>query len=71
MTMNLYRAVAVAEGFGEGEGADADLQRTAWQFLIDTGHAFNLQGWYGRTAMALIANGVCSQPTGRHADATA
>jgi len=69
--MNLYRAVAIAEGFGEGEHADADLQRDAWQFLIDTGHAFTLQGWFGRTAMALIANGICSHPTGRHADATA
>lgn len=62
--MNLYRAVSVAEGFGEGEGADAELQRTAWQFLIDTGHAFNLQGWFGRTAMALIRNGVCTEPKG-------
>jgi hypothetical protein len=64
MTMNLYRAVAIAEGFGEGVGASEDDQRTAWQFLIDTGDAFKLQGWYGRTAMSLIEQGVCTKPEG-------
>jgi hypothetical protein len=62
--MNLYRAVAIAEGFGEGIEASAELQAEAWQFLIDSGHAFNLQGWYGRTALCLIRNGVCHEPKG-------
>jgi hypothetical protein len=62
MSMNLYRAVAIAEGFGEGIEASAELQATAWQWLIDTGHAFHLQGWYGRTALCLIRNGVCREP---------
>ena len=29
----------------------------AWQYLIDTGLAFKLQGWFGRTAKYLIENG--------------
>jgi hypothetical protein len=62
--MNLYRAVAIAEGFGEGVGADETQQRDAWQFLIDTGDAFKLQRWYGRTAMRLIEQGICNKPEG-------
>jgi len=29
----------------------------AWQFLLDTGLVWQLQGWYGRTTMELIKNG--------------
>ena len=31
----------------------------AWQFLIDTGVVWQLQGWFGRTAMNLINEGIC------------
>ena len=54
-----YLATAYAEGFCEGEGATEDEQKQAWQYLIDKGICWNLQGWFGRTAASLIEAGVC------------
>ena len=51
-------AVAIAEGFCEGEGATEAEQIEAWQHLVDTGLAWTLQGWFGRTAQGLIEAGV-------------
>ena len=53
--MNDYEAVALAEGFEEGT---EDEQIAAWQHLVDTGRAWRLQGWFGRTARSLIEAGV-------------
>ena len=50
-----YNAVMIAEGVIE---ADEDKQIEAWQHLVDTGLAWSLQGWFGRTAMDLIRQGV-------------
>jgi len=61
--MDSYRACAIAEGFCEGEGASEEEQIEAWQYLIDTGLCWKLQGWYGRTARNLIVTGVC-KPVG-------
>lgn len=58
--MTSYLACAIAEGFCEGEGASEADQLEAWQYLIDTGQCWTLQGWYGRTAQELINAGVCT-----------
>lgn len=53
-----YMAVAIAEGFCEGEDANDTQRQAAWQYLHDTGMAYNLQGWFGRSAKDLISRGV-------------
>jgi len=57
--MTNYEAVSIAEGFCGYEPTEAE-QVEAWQHLIDTGLAWTLQGWFGRTAQSLIEQGVCS-----------
>jgi len=56
-----FTAVSIAEGFCGGEDASEEEQIEAWQYLIDTGLAYRLQGWFGRTAEDLIARGVCTR----------
>lgn len=52
-----YEATGIAEGFIEAESEEQVVE--AWQHLIDTGLAWQLQGWFGRTAHALIEQGIC------------
>ena len=54
--MDSYIAVGIAEGFEEPESDDQVLE--AWQYLVDTGLAWSLQGSFGRTARALIEQGL-------------
>ena len=55
--MTDYQAIGIAEGFEEAESEEQVIE--AWQQLIDTGLAWRLQGWFGRTAVKLIEAGVC------------
>ena len=55
--MDNYRAVAIAEGFEEADNTEEVI--AAWQHLIDTGLAWQLQGRFGRTAQNLINQGIC------------
>ena len=54
--MDMVTATMIAEGVDE---ADEATQIEAWQYLIDTGACWTLQGFFGRTATDLIENGVC------------
>ena len=57
-----YQACGIIEGFEPiPEGVNEDYAHTqAWQYLIDTGIVWQLQGIYGRTARDLIARGICT-----------
>ena len=54
-----YDACSIIEGFC-GYDPTPDEVIAAFQFLIDNGDAYRLQGFYGRTARALIAEGSCT-----------
>lgn len=51
-----YRATAIAEGFEETDDEDEVIE--AWQYLVDTGLAWSLQGAFGRQAARMIEEGV-------------
>ena len=57
--MDTYQAVGLAEGFIEADSEDQVLE--AWQTLVDTGMAWQLQGWLGRTARHLIEEGYINE----------
>jgi len=54
--MDNYTAVGIAEGFIESDNENQTIE--AWQHLINTGLAWQLQGFFGRTATQLIEAGV-------------
>ena len=57
--MDDYNAIGIAEGFIEADSDEHYI--SAWQHLIDTGLAWQLQGWFGRTAKYLIEQGLCHE----------
>ena len=57
--MDSYLAVGIAEGFEEAESEEQVIE--AWQYLLDTGMCWTLQGWFGRTAKALIEQGIIKE----------
>jgi len=58
--MDNYKAISIAEGIIPSETEEEYLG--AWQYLIDTGLAWSLQGWFGRTAQHFIDVGFCTNP---------
>ena len=54
--MNDYKATGLAEGFISAESEEQVI--VAWQHLHDTGLAYKLQGWFGRTAQELLKQGI-------------
>ena len=58
--MDSFNAVGIAEGFVECDSEEQYLQ--AWQELVNTGLAWKLQGWFGRTANELIERGFITAP---------
>ena len=63
--MDTFTATMIAEGEYDLAGYDDDdppcyeTVVEAWQHLIDTGLAWQLQGWFGRQAAHLIQAGLC------------
>lgn len=57
--MDTYRAIGLAEGFIQTDNEDEVVE--AWQHLHDTGEAYKLQGWFGRTASSLIEAGIINK----------
>tara|TARA_E500000305_G_scaffold93272_1_gene81693 strand:+ start:300 stop:473 length:174 start_codon:yes stop_codon:yes gene_type:complete len=56
--MDDYEAVGIAEGFVDCDDEERIIE--AWQYLIDTGLVWTLQGSFGRMAKSLIDAGVCT-----------
>ena len=54
--MDNFTATGIAEGFVEAKDEQEVID--AWQHLVDTGLAWKLQGWFGRTATQLIEEGI-------------
>ena len=51
----LLDAVMIAEGAMEPTPDMSFVQ--AWQYLVDTGQVWKLQGWFGRAAFRMISDG--------------
>lgn len=59
--MDNFTAVGIAEGFIEASSESEVL--AAWQHLVNTGMAWQLQGWFGRMAQSLIDQGLIEPVT--------
>ncbi len=57
--MDNFTATMIAEGVQEAKSEEQYI--AAWQHLHDTGLAYQLQGWFGRTAQQLVNQGVISE----------
>ena len=59
MLWTQYSACSCVERFDPFDEWTEEETISAWQFLINTGLAWKLQGFYGRTAQQLINEGIC------------
>lgn len=62
--MDTFTACMMIEG--EEDANEFEILQ-AWQYLIDTGVVWTLQGWYGRHARTLIEEGICYLPNNEEA----
>ena len=60
MTNNDFNLIDKIIGFENGSLPE-DETIELFQYLIDTGKAWTLQGFYGRTAIDLINSGLCKK----------
>jgi len=61
-SLDTFNAAMIAEGVQQPESIEQYY--AAWQILVDTGLAWTLQGWFGRTATSLLENNLI-QPGSR------
>ena len=61
LVKDVHEAVGICKGYIPAESVEEELE--AWQYLIDTGVAWQLQGWFGRQANFLIENKFCKPKT--------
>ena len=54
--MDNYTATMIAEGLHDAESEEQYIE--AWQQLHDTGLAYQLQGWFGRSAVYMLQEGI-------------
>jgi hypothetical protein len=52
----------------EGNGLSPEETQKLWQYGVDSGIVWSLQGWYGRNAQALLDNGYIKYPKKRTRD---
>jgi hypothetical protein len=64
--MSTFEAVGIAEGFVPADSEDQVIQ--AWQHLVDTGVAWQLQGSFGRTAIRMIEDGILTSPFSKNSN---
>jgi hypothetical protein len=66
MEMNDFNATMIVEGqfalagISEDDDDIEEVYISACQHLIDTGLAWQLQGFFGRACREMISNGLCS-----------
>jgi len=71
--MDSYNATGLAEGFVEPSSKKAEeIEKeiiSAWQWLVDTGQVWHLQGWFGRHANSMLGAGLLKPPKKTRIDA--
>ena len=64
MHPTIFEAIMIAEGATPPASKEEYLE--AWQLLVDDGIGWQLQGWFGRRAHALIEEGAIDRPDPVH-----